>query len=214
MENQNPTFLPFFIATWFLLLSTMFVGVKSQEPIQSSTPGLLCISECGTCPAICSPPPAPEVSLKPPPTPEVALKPPPSPSPRPPLPAHSPPPFSFFPPPGAIITPINSPIASSPPSPPLHNYPPSFPYYFLPPLSPPLLSSPPPRPATPPPSPPPPPSNNFNIPASVAPPAGFGQKNFSNPYYYFYVSEAASSKTLCGPIVLAAMLISFHVFSW
>ncbi|XP_019190548.1 PREDICTED: classical arabinogalactan protein 9 [Ipomoea nil] len=202
MENQNPTFLSFSIATlWFLLLSIMFLGVKSQEPIQGSTPGLLCISECGTCPAICSPPPAPE----------VALKPPPSPSPRP---GHSPPPLppdSFFPPPGAIITPIKP----SPPSPPVQNYPPSFPYYFLPPLSPPLpplLSSPPPRPATPPPS-PPPPSNSFNIPATVAPPAGFGQKNFSNPYYYFYVSEAASM-TFCGPIILAAMLISFHVFSW
>ncbi|KAK4366242.1 hypothetical protein RND71_014122 [Anisodus tanguticus] len=48
----------------FLLLCVTFSLANSQDP----NTGLLCISDCSTCPVICSPPPSP-IKLKPPPSP-------------------------------------------------------------------------------------------------------------------------------------------------
>ncbi|WCJ43028.1 hypothetical protein M5689_023794 [Euphorbia peplus] len=98
---------------------------------------LLCISECTTCPVICSPPP-------PPPSPSSHHSPrPPSPPPPQSVPASSPPP-----PPKSAFPPLQSASSAAPPppTPPLHPPPPKpgvnvqtpkiqgqspFPYYYF-----------------------------------------------------------------------------------
>ncbi|XP_031101987.1 classical arabinogalactan protein 9-like [Ipomoea triloba] len=84
MEVVKPTNLSFFTLNWLcFLLGTMVPGLKSQSP-----GGLVCISDCATCPIICSsPPPQLEVVSEPPPLPPLlAYGPPP---PAPPLPPSS-----------------------------------------------------------------------------------------------------------------------------
>ncbi|KAG5540835.1 hypothetical protein RHGRI_020915 [Rhododendron griersonianum] len=103
---------------WLVLLlrlHVMFCGVKSEGQAQTTAsnpaPGLLCISECYTCPEICSPPPAPP-QWKPP-----ILSP----------PVHSsPPPQSYFykspPPPQSYVYESPPPPRRSPPPPPSQPY--------------------------------------------------------------------------------------------
>lgn len=123
--------------------------------------GLLCISDCATCPVICLSPPSP-LDFKPPP--------------------------SSPPPPRRLV------LQPSPPESHCSD-------------------------ASPPPSPsnivsvgatttPPPPSNYSNIPATQAPPAK-GQKNYTYPYYDFYVISKEDSLQLHSSIVLA-FLVFFH----
>nr|GMD42765.1 leucine-rich repeat extensin-like protein 3 [Ipomoea batatas] len=83
MEVVKPTKFSFFTLNWLcFLLGTMVPGLKSQSP-----GSLVCISDCATCPIICSsPPPQLEaVSVPPPPLPPLlAYGPPPPPPPLPP----------------------------------------------------------------------------------------------------------------------------------
>nr|GLL37980.1 leucine-rich repeat extensin-like protein 3 [Ipomoea trifida] len=83
MEVVKPTKFSFFTLNWLcFLLGTMVPGLKSQSPA-----GLVCISDCATCPIICSSPPHLEaVSVPPPLPPLLAYGPPP---PAPPLPPSS-----------------------------------------------------------------------------------------------------------------------------
>lgn len=85
---KSPSFSP--RRKWLVLLlrllimgNVMFCGVKSEGQAQTTgnvpAPGLLCISECYTCPEICSPPPSPPQS-----NPPVVLWPPVHSSPPPP----------------------------------------------------------------------------------------------------------------------------------
>ncbi|KAK6129506.1 hypothetical protein DH2020_036739 [Rehmannia glutinosa] len=67
--------------TLFLFISLSTIS-ESQGQTGISPAGLLCISDCETCPVICSPPPSPPSPLAPP-TPK-----------SPPPPAHPPPPPS------------------------------------------------------------------------------------------------------------------------
>ncbi|KAK9048902.1 hypothetical protein SSX86_032129 [Deinandra increscens subsp. villosa] len=132
---------------------------------------VLCISECGTCPLICSPPPSSVASNPPPaveskPPPAVESKPPPSPK----TVGLEPPPY---------LTPI------------YHTTPPQS---YSPPARPPSKSCPPPSfttMGTNAPPPPPPPPKLVVVPSTqIQPTDGIGQKNNSYPYYYFYTSES------------------------
>ncbi|GAB2285977.1 hypothetical protein Dimus_020402 [Dionaea muscipula] len=99
---------------WHVMLIAVFTivtGVASQDQDQVPGADLLCISECGTCPVICSPPQPPHSrsSYSPPVWYEYLPPPPPSyytaqPPPPPPPPPSS---FSYSP-------------ESSPPPPPAH----------------------------------------------------------------------------------------------
>ncbi|XP_060211276.1 leucine-rich repeat extensin-like protein 1 [Lycium barbarum] len=146
-----------------LLLCVAFSLANCQDP----NAGLLCISDCTTCPVICSPPPSPTKS-KPPPSP--------SPSPSTSLLQTPPPPPPLFAP-LRPSPPQSSSHSTSPPS--AHKSPP--PSYMI------YTGAPPPfRPSN---CPTPPNSPNV-IPASQVPPAVVGQNTY--PYYYYFSSEAAS----------------------
>ncbi|PSR93599.1 Proprotein convertase subtilisin/kexin type 6 like [Actinidia chinensis var. chinensis] len=95
---------------WLVLLlnlvlvdSLMFVRVKSNDQPPVPATGLLCISDCVTCPVICSPPPPPPPKSKP-------LLPPP----LPPPPIHYSPPWSYYF--------ENPPLLPPPPPPPPPSY--------------------------------------------------------------------------------------------
>ncbi|KAI3802108.1 hypothetical protein L1987_30233 [Smallanthus sonchifolius] len=130
----------------------------------SSTPdaSLLCISECGTCPLICSPPPS------------AVSKPPPSAESKPPPPVDSePPPY---------LTPIYHPTppqsySPTPPPPPPRTR---------------AKSCPPPSYITVGTNAPPPPKLVVVPSTQIPPSDGVGQKNFSYPYYYFYASNGVA----------------------
>ncbi|KAL4562847.1 hypothetical protein LXL04_026878 [Taraxacum kok-saghyz] len=155
---------------WHLcfLLVSIFSEVASSPTPQAN---LLCISECGTCPLICSPPPAPPAQSKPPPLP-IESKPPPS----PPVQSKPPPADDDDSEPPPYLTPI---------------------YHATPPPTPPTSSSPPWAKSCPPPSyitmgtnAPPPPPRLVVVPSTQIPTVD--QKNFSYPYYYFYTSKGVT----------------------
>ncbi|KAI4376999.1 hypothetical protein MLD38_014698 [Melastoma candidum] len=131
----------FFALSFLAVLS----AVMPEHPIGSSRYGVLCVSECSTCPIICSsPPPPPQRSRQPPP----------------PTPAWTQP------------VPPTSWMYYYPPAQPHHTHPPpppSPPLYFEPPLMPYL--PPPPSPSHQPPLPPPPPPTKYNKPVFEPTPA-------------------------------------------
>ncbi|CAI9293935.1 unnamed protein product [Lactuca saligna] len=164
----------------FLLISIF----SKVEPSTTPDANLLCISECGTCPVICSPPPSPPAQSKPPSLP-IESKPPPSPS----KDDSEPPPY---------LTPI---YHATPP-------PPSRPQ--LTPSSPPRTKScPPPSYITmgtnaPP---PPPPPKVVVVPSTQVP--AVEPKNNPYPYYYFYTSKGVTfSVDFTGFVIV---FLSFHV---
>lgn len=190
-----------FVKYQILLLKVGFMGMimvarsvtSQQEEIMGTPPStdLLCISECQTCPVICSPPPSPSTPKSyPPPTQPVLPK-------------------SYPPPPPPLLLQYLSP---PPPYISIHHSPPPVQSYYLspPPHSESILSPPPPSQRPPPsapstssskgsPPPPPPPFKYFyNLPpgpAGQGPPTVVGpphQYNYPYPYYYFYESKAST----------------------
>ncbi|KAM3397421.1 leucine-rich repeat extensin-like protein 1 [Capsicum galapagoense] len=182
MKHVNFFSLALMTTKWsFLLLCVTFSLVNSQDNTNTMPPAsLLCISDCATCPVICSPPPSP-ITLKPPPSPpsSVLLQTPPPPPlfaplrPSPPQSSsHSPQKAPKSPPPSYMI------YTGAPPPP--HAHPSNCP----------TLPNPP---------------NIINIPSTQVPPV---QKNYTYPYYYYFTSEAASH-TLYGSIFLGIWVV-FH----
>ncbi|PIN13241.1 Dynamin GTPase [Handroanthus impetiginosus] len=184
-------FLALMARKWCLfLLTILFSTSKSESQTNNPQAGLLCISDCETCPVICSPPP----SSSSPSTPSSPLPPPPSPLPfllpPPPVHHHSPPhPYYFASPPST------SPPAHPPPSPRSGGS----------------------GVATPPPPSPPqsiiPWSGAFPTPPSVYGynPGNMGQRNFSYPYYYFYASKASCYLPFHQAPILSVVFIFFQV---
>ncbi|GMH12378.1 hypothetical protein Nepgr_014219 [Nepenthes gracilis] len=86
-----------------VLTVSLLAGVACQDQNGIAPTGLLCISECSTCPVICSPPhSAKSQPRQPPPVPVIEYSPPPSYKarpPPPPLPPPPPPPAEGSPPP-------------------------------------------------------------------------------------------------------------------
>ncbi|GLT85572.1 hypothetical protein SLE2022_037590 [Rubroshorea leprosula] len=116
-----------------------FGQVAAQGEVGEPASSSLCISECETCPVICSPSPEPLVTIYPPPSPLLTLYPPPppllTPYPPPPLlktypppPVHHSTPHSPPPPPPA---PSSYPYGGTPPPPKYSGIP--YPYYQGPP---------------------------------------------------------------------------------
>ncbi|KAF3447314.1 hypothetical protein FNV43_RR12499 [Rhamnella rubrinervis] len=145
----------------FIGLLITFATLTYEDHVGEPESGLLCISDCTTCPVICSPPPPVLESHPPPPTSQ---------------PVHrSPPPsyYNYSPPPPPKQTPSPSPPPRSPPkemppSPPSQpsswgTPPPPFKYFFNMPPSGPVL---------------------------VPPSTTSGPHDYSYPYYYFYASKA------------------------
>uniref|UniRef100_A0A6N2LAU0 Uncharacterized protein n=1 Tax=Salix viminalis TaxID=40686 RepID=A0A6N2LAU0_SALVM len=140
-----------------------FAGANSDgNPMGEPAASLLCISDCVTCPVICSPPPPLLYHPSPP-------------SHHSPSPQHSY--HSLLPPP----PPPTSPSTSPPPPPTSPST--SPPAYHSPPQSPQAPSCSPIWAA------PPPPGYYFNTPKGQAPP---GKGPYPYPYYYFYSSKASS----------------------
>ncbi|XP_038698806.1 leucine-rich repeat extensin-like protein 3 [Tripterygium wilfordii] len=133
-----------------LVKVTVLVTVMVARANSEDQTGLLCVSDCGTCPVICSPPPSPVKSHTPPP--HSSLPPPPP----PPLltPIYQSPPQSYYhsppppaprpPPPSPPVPSSNTPIIVVPTPPSSSNSPPSghapptagpldyaFPYYYF-----------------------------------------------------------------------------------
>lgn len=188
---KHAKFLPLAIITttkWsFLLLCVTFCLTNSQDTNTMPPTNLLCISECNTCPVICSPPPSP-IKLKPPPSPSSVL----SQTPPPPPPLFAP----LRPSP-----PQSSSHSPSPPSSSQDKYPP--PSYMIytgapPPPPPPRTSKCPPTPNNPP--------NIMNIPSTQVPPL----QNY--PYYYYFASEATSLSLFHGSIVLGFWVVVHLIY--
>ncbi|KAF3446068.1 hypothetical protein FNV43_RR11247 [Rhamnella rubrinervis] len=144
----------------FIGLLITFATLTYEDHVGEPESGLLCISDCTTCPVICSPPPPVLESHPPPPTSQPVHRSPPRlttiPSLPPPkqTPSPSPPP--------------RSPPKEMPPSPPSQpsswgTPPPPFKYFFNMPPSGPVL---------------------------VPPSTTSGPHDYSYPYYYFYASKA------------------------
>ncbi|XP_017233659.1 extensin [Daucus carota subsp. sativus] len=167
-----------------ILLSKPTFGTSSTI---SPAEGLFCISDCESCPVICAPPPPPLKST---------ASPPPSP-PKPPPPHHSSPPEQSYyfesPPPPKKSSP--APTKTSPP--------PSYIAWGESPDSP-----------SPPPPPPSPDLNYVPVPGGQGtfPSYNTGQKNSSNPYYYFYASKGCLT-TLDLSFFLVVLLFS-HAIVW
>ncbi|TQE11108.1 hypothetical protein C1H46_003114 [Malus baccata] len=146
-----------------IMFSRFTYGDQTVDP----ETGLICISDCTTCPVICSPPPPPQLEPS---------GPPPSPLQSPPPAYHSPPQYYYISPPPS--PPKQSPLP--PPSPP-KQCPPSYPskgapppprfmyFYGMPPAGP--------------------------VPTTATTGAGVAN-NSSHPYYYFYASEASSPSSV------------------
>ncbi|KAI4380857.1 hypothetical protein MLD38_006996 [Melastoma candidum] len=142
-----------------------------EHLIRSSRNGVLCISECSTCPIICPSPSLPpsQWSSRPPP----------------PAPVWTPvPPTSW-----RYYYPPTQPYHAHPPPPP------SPPLYFEPPLMSYLPTPPSPSPPPPPPQVPlwsgatPPPPSKYNMPMFEPTPATTnGSHDYSSHFYYFYTS--------------------------
>ncbi|OIT32812.1 PREDICTED: extensin-like [Nicotiana attenuata] len=180
MKHAKVLSLALMTTKWSILLLCVTFSLANSH--DTNTPaGLLCISDCSTCPVICSPPPSP-IKLKPPPSPSSVL-----------VQAPPPPPPLFAPlrPSPSQSSPRSPSPSSSQPSP--KSPPPSYITY--------TAAPPPPSHSSNCPTPP----NIINIPATQAPPAN-GQKNY--PYYYFYVSKATSFP-LHGSIIIG-FLVVFH----
>ncbi|KAF7830446.1 leucine-rich repeat extensin-like protein 3 [Senna tora] len=184
----------FFITSWFcwflrvgLVGLVVFAKVTSQDKVEAPPSNLLCISECGTCPVICSPPPpAPLLTYYPPPSsPDLPRSPPPE-------TPHSPAPLYFTYPP---------PLPKSPPS-------------LPPPPPPPTPSTHPSGAAPPPPSKSynsPPSASGSGQPTVIS-----GPHQYSYPYYYYYASGShASSPSIHAPFLLSLLfLIHRMLFCW
>lgn len=153
---RNPLCLPcFFVLFTF---ATLTYGDQMGEP----ETGLLCISDCATCPVICSPPPPMLESSNPPPSTSMSTS---------PLPVHHSPPQSY-----CSSPPLPSaPSTPQPPPPSPHKETPSSP-------SSPSWGS----------TPPPPFKYYFDEPPSGPVTPTRGPHDYSYPYYYFYSSEASS----------------------
>ncbi|KAL5701649.1 hypothetical protein ACHQM5_026965 [Ranunculus cassubicifolius] len=113
------------------ITTVLLFGQVGKGQNGDATTGLLCISECTTCPVICSPPPSPDsLTLTPSPSlPSQSPPPPPRNHQSPPPPTLSPPPSSSYlpespPPPRIQIIPS----ISSPSLPTASNY--TYPYYY------------------------------------------------------------------------------------
>lgn len=179
----------FLIASILLMTSITFIGVSGddiQTPVEP-TSGLLCISECGTCPIICSPPPSParspESSRFPPLPPTPPLSSPSTPlllPPSAPIFDLSPPPSFHAHPPPAQATPkvpsSSAPIVINPKS---AQSPPGLPYVI--------------------------------VPGGPTPPLG-GGSNYPYPYYYFYSNEASLCIPSHGFWFSVLLLLLIHVF--
>ncbi|BBG95073.1 S-adenosyl-L-methionine-dependent methyltransferases superfamily protein [Prunus dulcis] len=146
----------------------MFAGLTYEDQVGEAETGLLCISECTTCPVICSTPPPPQLESSSPPPSPPPVHPSPSqsyyssPPPSPPQFDYSSPPASPPPPPPSPPKQSPSPSSYSKGAPP----PPSFVYFFnMPPSGP--------------------------VPTTTTTTTGVLHNN-SYPYYYFYASEASS----------------------
>lgn len=192
----------FFLFIHGIIEMVTFSTAKSQDHVFRVPPvslGLLCYSNCATCPFICSPPPAPPVM--------------PTTSPR-----HLPPVKPYYidqPPPFPRINP-------SPPEPYYYDQPPPLPPISLSPPEPYYFDQPAPLlPAFPTPSTyvpwsenpyvvsPPAPANNF---AGQGPPGTMQQRSFTFPYYYSNISQGCISfrlSFLVHVIVCLAMFLSF-----
>ncbi|KAJ0599723.1 hypothetical protein HanRHA438_Chr03g0110201 [Helianthus annuus] len=152
--------------------------VDGVTPSPTQDASLLCISECGTCPVICSPPPS--MVSKPPPSTES------KPTPPPKAVDSEPPPY---------LTPIYH------QTPPQSYYPPSS--QSTPPPHPRAKSCPPPSyislGTNAPPSPPPP--KLVVVPTTQIPPSDSSNPGY--PYYYFYASKGvAFSRGVSGFVIL------------
>ncbi|KAI3468101.1 hypothetical protein Pfo_024764 [Paulownia fortunei] len=116
--------------TWIVLLLILLSTSKSEGQKGIPSGGLLCVSECDTCPVVCSPPPS---------TPK-------SPPRLPPTAHHSPPEPKYIdsPPPAHPAPPSPSDVVAIPPPPALYVYNPgttvppgmvqqnfSYPYYYF-----------------------------------------------------------------------------------
>ncbi|KAL7592914.1 hypothetical protein Lser_V15G33692 [Lactuca serriola] len=162
----------------FLLISIF----SKVEPSTTPDANLLCISECGTCPVICSPPPSPPAQSKSPSLP-VESKPPPSPS----TDDSEPPPY-LTPIYHATPPPRSQPMPSSPPR--TKSCPP--PSYIT------MGTNAPP---------PPPPPKVVVVPSTQVP--AVEPKNNPYPYYYFYASKGVTfSLDFTGFVIV---FVSFHV---
>lgn len=118
---------------WFLRIGimgfVMFAGVTSADQIEAPSTSELCISDCATCPVICSPPP-PLLKSFPPPSPSVHHS---SPPPPPLLKPFPPPSRAVTPPEAAPYTSWGSPPPPPPPFKYYNNMPPSGPVTPMPP---------------------------------------------------------------------------------
>ncbi|XP_042476850.1 formin-like protein 20 isoform X2 [Macadamia integrifolia] len=146
---------------WFswLLWMIMFLQATMGDVDDIPSTGLLCVSNCATCPLICSPPPV-VTSL--------------------PLPPPPPPPEQYYSPPQSYYFPQSPPLL-----PPQQYYSPPQSYYLPQPPPPPSYSYY--TPVAPPP--PAPPSYYLNTPFAPAPPTMNGPHDYSYPYYFLYASK-------------------------
>ncbi|KAM1388329.1 hypothetical protein ACFX2I_016473 [Malus domestica] len=163
----------------------MFAGLTYEDHTVDPETGLLCISECGTCPVLCSPPPSPELE------PSGPL---PSPPQSPPPVHHSPPQYYYISPPPSPPKQSPSPTPSPPkqsPSPPSYSSkgapppPPRFVYFYdMPPAGP--------------------------VPTATT---GTGVVNNNPLPNYFYTSMASSPSSV--HVLLLFILLAHHlVFSF
>ncbi|XP_050126144.1 leucine-rich repeat extensin-like protein 3 [Malus sylvestris] len=163
----------------------MFAGLTYEDRTVDPETGLLCISECGTCPVLCSPPPSPELE------PSGPL---PSPPQSPPPVHHSPPQYYYISPPPSPPKQSPSPTPSPPkqsPSPPSYSSkgapppPPRFVYFYdMPPAGP--------------------------VPTATT---GTGVVNNNPLPNYFYTSMASSPSSV--HVLLLFILLAHHlVFSF
>lgn len=110
--SRRKTTTIWFVFSWAMAILLASSNAGDDPSIQISAPatGLLCISECGSCPSICSPPPPSTGQQSPPPV------------------RHSPPPPKAF---SSSISPpsSNSPNVPSSPSTTHGGY--STPYYYF-----------------------------------------------------------------------------------
>nr|XP_023883715.1 extensin-1-like [Quercus suber] len=114
LASMRNKWCSWFCRIWIMGL-LMFANVTSEDQIGAPSSGSLCISDCATCPVICSPPP-PLLESFPPPSPPVH---------------HSPPKYYYSNPPPPPSLP-SSPPASPPKSssyPSWGTPPPPFKYY-------------------------------------------------------------------------------------
>ncbi|KAG5030833.1 hypothetical protein JHK85_014815 [Glycine max] len=116
------------LKAWFMGLVLFATVTSSEYKAEDPSSGLFCISDCATCPVICSPPPPPPMLITPPhpPTSPSAPHSPPLSylSPPPPKSQLPPPPFkSYNTPPSGLARPQPT-VISAP-----HDF--AYPYYYF-----------------------------------------------------------------------------------